>query len=149
MILPEMNADDPSPFYRAMIRPDSVQALALGNSGGYMDLNDEGIRGFDTPTAHAAQIGGAGGLANGRGLARSLCTLGVWGHAQWDGVRVGRRTCANGRRIFREFARRNITRTDAIFVRILQSDGQSAFGAGHARQYVFARGSIRAPRLRR
>ena len=79
MIMPEMNLDDPSPFYRAMSKPESVQALALGNSGGYMDLNDEGIRAFDTRAAHAAQIGGAGGLANGRGLAGLYAPLACGG----------------------------------------------------------------------
>ena len=46
MILPDMGLDEPSPFFQAMLDPNSIQALALGNSGGYMDLNDEGVRGF-------------------------------------------------------------------------------------------------------
>ena len=43
-------------------------AFAFGNSGGHIDLTAEGVRGFDTRTAHAAEIGGAGSLANARGL---------------------------------------------------------------------------------
>lgn len=80
MILPEMNLEDPSPFLRAMLKRDSIQALALGNSGGYMDLNDDGIRGFDTRAAHGAEIGGAGGLANGRGLAGLYAPLACGGN---------------------------------------------------------------------
>jgi CubicO group peptidase (beta-lactamase class C family) len=79
MIMPEMNLNDPSPFLYAMRDPKSVQALAMGNSGGYMDLNKDDIRGFDTRLAHAAEIGGAGGLANARGLAGLYAPLACGG----------------------------------------------------------------------
>jgi CubicO group peptidase (beta-lactamase class C family) len=79
MILPEPNPNDPSPFFLAMRDASSVQALALGNSGDYMDLTAEGVRGFDTRTAHAAEIGGAGGLANARGLAGLYAPLACGG----------------------------------------------------------------------
>lgn len=79
MILPEPDVDDPSPFFRAMMDPKSVQFLALGNSGGYMDYDEAGVRRFDTPTAHAAEIGAAGGLTNGRGLAGMYAPLACGG----------------------------------------------------------------------
>lgn len=79
MILPEPRADDPSPFMRAMLDPKSVQALALGNSGGYMELTPDGVRGFDTRLAHGAEIGAAGGLTNGRGLAGMYAPLACGG----------------------------------------------------------------------
>lgn len=79
MILPEPDLDDPAPFMRAMLDNASVQFLALGNCGGYMDFNGEGVRGFDTRAAHAAEIGAAGGLTNGRGLAGMYAPLACGG----------------------------------------------------------------------
>ena len=80
MLLPAPDPDSESPFFRAMTNPRSVQALALGNSGGYMDLNAAGVRNFDTPTAHQAEIGAAGGLTNARGLAGMYAPLAGGGH---------------------------------------------------------------------
>jgi len=79
MSLPAPDPENLSPFMRAMADPTSVQALALGNSGGYMDLSSEGIRNFDTRTAHAAEIGAAGGMTNGRGLAGLYAPLACGG----------------------------------------------------------------------
>jgi CubicO group peptidase (beta-lactamase class C family) len=79
MILPEPDLDNLSPFMRAMMNPKSPQALALGNSGGYMDLNADGERNFDMRAAHAAEIGAAGGLTNGRGLAGLYAPLACGG----------------------------------------------------------------------
>ncbi len=79
LILPEPDLDNMSPFMAAMIKPGSLQALALGNSGGYMDYGPEKVRGFDTPTAHAAEIGAAGGLTHGRGMAGMYAPLACGG----------------------------------------------------------------------
>jgi CubicO group peptidase (beta-lactamase class C family) len=77
MILPE--PDDESPFMQAMLDTGSLQALALGNAGGFLDLDAEGVRGFDTRAAHAAEIGAAGGMTNGRGLAGLYAPLACGG----------------------------------------------------------------------
>ena len=82
MILPAIEPGDPSPFLRAMMDPKSVQALALGNSGGYMDLGADGVRNFDSRLAHAAEIGAAGGLTNARGLAGMYAPLACGGRAR-------------------------------------------------------------------
>lgn len=79
MIMPEPDLDNLSPFMAAMTKPGSLQALALGNSGGYMDPGEDKVRGFDTPKAHAAEIGAAGGLTNGRGLAGMYAPLACGG----------------------------------------------------------------------
>lgn len=79
LILPEPDLENLSPFMAAMIKPGSLQALALGNSGGYMDYGPEKVRGLDTPIAHAAEIGAAGGLTNGRGLAGMYAPLACGG----------------------------------------------------------------------
>jgi len=84
MSLPQSDLDDPSPFLRAMLNPTSVQALALGNSGGYMNLDGDGLRAFDSRRAHAAEIGAAGGLTNGRGLAGLYAPLACGGSL--DGI---------------------------------------------------------------
>jgi len=104
MILPDMDLDEPSPFFQAMLDPNSIQALALGNSGGYMDFNDEGIRGFDSRAAHGAEIGAAGGLTNGRGLAGMYAPLACGGslngveYVSPDGLaRMGAVSSAGGR----------------------------------------------------
>lgn len=50
-----------------------VTKIVFTNSGGYTDFSIDEQTGryrFDTPTAHAAEIGGGGGIANARGLAR-------------------------------------------------------------------------------
>jgi CubicO group peptidase (beta-lactamase class C family) len=62
--------DDPiTPFNAAMMDTTSVQALVMGNTGGHMMPGTDGVFGFDTPAAHRAEIGAAGGMSNGRGLA--------------------------------------------------------------------------------
>ena len=54
-------ADTPSAFVQAMFaEPAGLQALAFGNNGGWY---------FDTPESWQAEIGGAGGISNARGLA--------------------------------------------------------------------------------
>ncbi len=79
MILPEPDLENLSPFMAAMTEPGSLQALALGNSGGYMDYGEGNVRNFDTRLAHAAEIGAAGGLTNGRGLAGMYAPLALGG----------------------------------------------------------------------
>ena len=79
MILPATDPANLSPFMQAMADPTSVQALALGNSGGYMDLDENGVRNFDLPLAHGAEIGAAGGMTNGRGLAGLYAPLACGG----------------------------------------------------------------------
>src|SRR4051812_41635603 len=46
--------DTESPFFAAMAKPTSLQALLFLNTGGYMTRPD-----YDSPAAHAAEIGGA------------------------------------------------------------------------------------------
>ena len=57
--------DPDSLFFKEIGKPGSLQSLVLLNSGGYMGTEPE----YDTRAAHAAEIGGAGGITNGRGLA--------------------------------------------------------------------------------
>lgn len=60
-----MIAAEPDPnsrFFQEVAKPGSLQSLVLLNAGGYMDE-------VDTRAAHAAEIGGAGGITNARGLA--------------------------------------------------------------------------------
>jgi CubicO group peptidase (beta-lactamase class C family) len=63
MISAEPNPE--SPFFREIATPGSMQSIVLLNMGGYMGAEPQ----FDTRAAHAAEIGGAGGITNGRGLA--------------------------------------------------------------------------------
>lgn len=63
MISAEPNPE--SPFFREIATPGSIQSIVLLNMGGYMGAEPQ----FDTRAAHAAEIGGAGGITNGRGLA--------------------------------------------------------------------------------
>ena len=63
MIAAEPNPE--SPFFREIATPGSIQSVVLLNMGGYMGAEPQ----FDTRAAHAAEIGGAGGVTNGRGLA--------------------------------------------------------------------------------
>jgi len=71
-VAPTIPADMPGPgdpvpsFYvAALTDPTSVQALVLGNNGGYMMVPGES----DSRAAHAAEFGAVGGITNGRGLA--------------------------------------------------------------------------------
>jgi len=59
--------DAPSAFVQAMFAdPAGLQALAFGNNGGWH---------FDTPDSWQAEIGGAGGISNARGLAAMFGSL--------------------------------------------------------------------------
>jgi len=59
--------DIPTSFVKAMMEnPEGLQALAFGNTGGWF---------FDTPESYRAEIGGAGGISNARGLAALFGTL--------------------------------------------------------------------------
>jgi CubicO group peptidase (beta-lactamase class C family) len=60
-----------------MSDPNSIQFLSLLNSGGYAP---------DTREAHAAEIGGGGGITNARGLAGMYTPLARGG--EHDGVRL-------------------------------------------------------------
>lgn len=77
MILPDPPSPDepPNPFFvRAMTDPQSLPALIMGNTGGYMEGGD-----FDSRAAHAAEIGAAGGITNARGLAGLYAPLACGG----------------------------------------------------------------------
>jgi len=67
-------ADLASPFFKAMANPTSLQALMFHNTGGYMTRPD-----YDSRAAHAAEIGGAGGITNARGLAGMYAPLACGG----------------------------------------------------------------------
>jgi CubicO group peptidase (beta-lactamase class C family) len=68
--------DDPvTAFFAAMADPTSMQALIMGNTGGHMMPGPDGVFGFDTRAAHQAEIGAAGGMSNGRGLAGMYAPL--------------------------------------------------------------------------
>lgn len=59
--------DVPSAFVKAMFEnPAGIQALAFGNNGGWF---------FDAPESWRAEIGGAGGISNARGLANMFGTI--------------------------------------------------------------------------
>jgi CubicO group peptidase (beta-lactamase class C family) len=79
-VAPMIPADPPgpndpiSPFYIAAANPSSLQALAFGNVGGYMDPGE-----VDSRDAHAAEIGAAGGISNARGLAGMYAPLACGG----------------------------------------------------------------------
>lgn len=65
MILADTEQD--SPFYQAMLEPNSVQSFVF-NTGGLMEQ-------FDTRKGHAAEIGAANGITNARSLARMYAPL--------------------------------------------------------------------------
>jgi len=52
-------------LFQELAKPGTIQALTMGNMGGYMGPPPM----FDSRAAHAAEIGGAGGVTNARGLA--------------------------------------------------------------------------------
>lgn len=59
--------DTPSAFVRAMLAdPEGLQSLAFRNTGGWF---------FDAPESWQAEIGGAGGVSNARGLASMFGSL--------------------------------------------------------------------------
>lgn len=57
--------DPARPLFQELVKPGTIQALTMGNNGGYMGPPPM----FDSREAHAAEIGGAGGITNARGLA--------------------------------------------------------------------------------
>jgi CubicO group peptidase (beta-lactamase class C family) len=65
----------PSFYVAALTDPTSVQALLLGNSGGYMMVPGEA----DSRAAHAAEMGAVGGITNARGLAGMYRPLALGG----------------------------------------------------------------------
>jgi CubicO group peptidase (beta-lactamase class C family) len=69
-------ADAPvSPMFAAMADPTSLQTLVMFNGGGHMLPGADGVFGFNTRAAHAAEIGAAGGITNARGLAGMYAPL--------------------------------------------------------------------------
>src|SRR5581483_4380446 len=69
-------APDPeSVLYQEMVTSGSLASLAILNSGGYMGAQPE----YDSRAAHAAEIGGAGGITNARGLAGIYAPLACGG----------------------------------------------------------------------
>jgi len=64
-----------TPFMRtALADPSSIQGLALFNDGGTLTVD-----GVDSRAIHAAEIGGAGGITNARGLAGMYAPLACGG----------------------------------------------------------------------
>src|SRR6266567_1271097 len=55
--------------------PTSVQALQLFNTGGYVMPGPDGVFGFNTRAAHAAEMGSVGAITNARGLAGMYAPL--------------------------------------------------------------------------
>lgn len=69
-------APDPdSILFQEMVKPGTLASLAILNSGSYMGAQPE----YDTRAAHAAEIGGAGGITNARGLAGMYAPLACGG----------------------------------------------------------------------
>lgn len=82
MVLPVPDPEAPVPdFYVLAADPTSAPGLIMANTGGYMGTDEVG---FDSPAAHAAELGATGALTNGRGLARMYAALAVGG--SMDGV---------------------------------------------------------------
>lgn len=67
--------DSESLFSQELVKPGSLSALVLLNSGGYMGAKPE----YECRAAHAAEIGGAGGITNARGLAGMYAPLACGG----------------------------------------------------------------------
>jgi len=62
-----------TPFGQAVLDPNSIQGLCMTNDGGAM------LAGVDARSFHAAEIGGAGGITNARGLAGMYAPLACGG----------------------------------------------------------------------
>jgi CubicO group peptidase (beta-lactamase class C family) len=62
-------------FYAAIADPNSLQTLVFLNTAGYMIPDENGVFGYNTRAAHAAEIGAAGGITNARGLAGMYAPL--------------------------------------------------------------------------
>ncbi|MEU4746300.1 serine hydrolase domain-containing protein [Actinosynnema sp. NPDC023658] len=71
--------DVPRMYVTAMTEPGSMQALLVGNTGGYVAASN-------TREAHAAQYGAVGGMSNARGLAQLYRPLALGG--EYNGVRL-------------------------------------------------------------
>ena len=71
MVDPQQMMD--TPFGQAMVDPNSIQGLCMMNDGGTM------LAGVDARAFHAAEIGGAGGITNARGLAGMYAPLACGG----------------------------------------------------------------------
>ncbi|KOX18770.1 hypothetical protein ADK67_35020 [Saccharothrix sp. NRRL B-16348] len=69
----------PSVYVTGLSRPESMQGLLLGNTGGYVTASN-------TREAHAAQFGAVGGMSNARGLAQLYRPLALGG--EYNGVRL-------------------------------------------------------------
>jgi CubicO group peptidase (beta-lactamase class C family) len=69
--IPDPTIPVPPIMRNAIEHPESLSALALANQGGatLFPPGPEERCSFDTPAYHAAEIGGAGGISNARGLA--------------------------------------------------------------------------------
>ncbi|GEM33155.1 serine hydrolase [Nocardia neocaledoniensis NBRC 108232] len=83
-IAPDFTApgtDVPGLYRTAMAEPGSAAGLMLFNSGGYMTPGES-----DTRAAHAAVMGGIGGVTNARGLAGMYRPLALGG--SFDGVQL-------------------------------------------------------------
>ena len=86
-IVPSRPAEQPrNAFERAIAtEPDSISNLYFRNTGGWRPS------GFNSRRGHAAEIGAAGGITNGRSLARMYSALSLGG--EHHGIRViGRQT---------------------------------------------------------
>ena len=62
-----------TPFGQAMVDPNSIPGLCIANDGGVW------LAGIDARAFHAAEIGGAGGITNARGLAGMYAPLACGG----------------------------------------------------------------------
>ncbi|HET9999373.1 MAG TPA: serine hydrolase domain-containing protein [Ktedonobacteraceae bacterium] len=72
---PDPNGPIPPFYLKAMTDPVSIQSVGLFNTGGYMMPGPDGVMGFNLRASRAAEIGAAGGVANGRGLAGMYAPL--------------------------------------------------------------------------
>ncbi|MEU4447348.1 serine hydrolase domain-containing protein [Actinosynnema sp. NPDC050801] len=83
LVAPTVPADRgeavPAVYVAAMTRPESMQALLVANSGGYVAASN-------SREAHAAQYGAVGGMSNARGLAQMYRPLALGG--EYNGVRL-------------------------------------------------------------
>ena len=92
-VAPIIPADPPdpsgplNPMMQAIFTdPTSLQAIQLFNTGGYMMPDQDGVFGFNTRAAHAAEFGSVGALTNARGLAGMYAPLANGGSMK--GVRL-------------------------------------------------------------
>src|SRR6266516_3644183 len=81
-VAPIIPADPPDPsgplnpmMMAILSDPTSFQALQMFNNGGYMMPGPDGVFGFNTRAAHAAEIGSVGAITNARGLAGMYAPL--------------------------------------------------------------------------